>query len=379
MLLILMFSKAALGGESLSTGVLSLTVKEEYQDNVFFDQSEDEDFITSVIPEIQLNHQVDAVRLAMRARLAGLYFHKNDELNEINPSCGAGVNYNTERLNVGADYGFLRDSRKDRDLEETGIVISNRVRKRHTGSFSLGFTLSETASLGLNFGITDDAYEDDEGQDQTSQSFTVYYGRQITEKQTLQLHTGFSRDDYESQTVDGYILFVRGLRAITEKLKTTADIGIQYTKSRLDYEVPFFMDRERDSWNWTGKLDLSYGGEYGSGSVLLKKGIQATSGTGGSSDRTEAVAKIRYRILERLSSSLSTGYAINKTDSESFFTRDKDIRTFRAGWGLNYQIGKDLYFSVSYRYIRQKDETTDTSTKENTAYMQISYRYGHNL
>lgn len=365
----------AIGWAETNSTSLKLNVKEEFQDNSNFNQTREADWIMSVSPEIAFSRKADMFEITLNAGITSHHYRDNGGLDEIDQAYRTGMRYFTERLSIAGNYDFTVDSQKNRDLEETGIIMANSVRNRHSGNASAGYTLSERSSVGLNLGIADDAYEEAEDSDLTSQTASAFYSRQITEKTGIQMHTGFSRDEYETVAVSGHTLFLRGIRAVTEKLKGSADIGIQYTVS--DFEALwFFMEDERYSrWDWIGKVDLSYAGEFWSGTMAISKGIQTASGTGGSSERTQASGSLTYRLLENTTVSHNQGYTINTSQSGELSDRDLETRSWDTGFGIRHMISPDWSLGAFWRYIHEQDMETDIITTGNEAWLQVGWQH----
>ena len=132
---------ASADGDTL---VVSLGLAEEYNDNVFFDRNNEiDDFITTVTPGIELRRRYERTSASLKGMFDIVEYSDNSDLDNIDQRYDANLSQKlTERLSLSGKASYKRDSRADRDIEETGLTYGTDVRKRQQYDAGVGFILS---------------------------------------------------------------------------------------------------------------------------------------------------------------------------------------------------------------------------------------------
>ena len=126
----------------------SLAVRGAFNDNIFYTaDDEEDDFITTISAGLELIERTERLDLDLSATVSPFFYDEYNDLDDVDQNYRGRIGYKiTPRVRLSADAGYALDSRRDRDIETTGLVISTVERKRWTGGLSGDFTLSEKSA-----------------------------------------------------------------------------------------------------------------------------------------------------------------------------------------------------------------------------------------
>lgn len=143
-------AKAFADGDKL---IVSLGLEEEYNDNIFFDYTDEiDDYITTLSPGIEFERENERTSASLKGLFNILMYSDNSELDDVDQLYTAKVSHKlTERLSLSGNGLYTRDSRSDRDVEETGLVLGTDIRKKHRYGAGVGYVVSEKSNVGLNY------------------------------------------------------------------------------------------------------------------------------------------------------------------------------------------------------------------------------------
>ena len=364
----------------------SIAVREEYNDNIFFDDhGEIDDWITTISPGLKLIDRTDRFDINLFARGDCIKYGQNDELNDFDQHYSGNISYRvTSRFKVSADAGYTVDSRRDRDIETTGLVLSSEERKRYSGGLSGDYVLTEKIAASLSYAYERDDFDDPEEVDYKYNSSNLGFTHDLSEffpRTVGQINFGYYYYDSTSTTIDNYSGTVGFNWAMTEVFNLMVDIGTRYTRSefsvlQLDPFNPFriITRKEKDhGWGSVGNVVLSYQGEVTRASLVASKQVRPASGENGTTDRTSFLFKISRRFAEKFSAHLSGEYFLNKADAGELATKNIDEQTISIRPGLSCELIDNLVLTASYTFTRVKDREDHTEPERNLIYVQMSY------
>ncbi len=374
----------------------SIGIKEEYNDNLFFtEKDKKDDFITTILPGLELINRTERLDLNLSARLGGLIYAKNEDLNFLDQFYNGRLRYSIHpKLKVSADAGFTKDFSPDRDLEVTGLVTKAIRRYKYNFSSGAEYTFTEKTKSELSYSFELYDYErDPEYVDTTSHGVNLGLIHDISKyiPNTLgRANIGYYRYNFEETDVDNYYGTIGMSRAISEKWNILLDGGASYVHSEFEVErlvfiPPFFrIVRERDKekgFGWVGQATLSYRGEKTekgaktTGDLTFNHRIMPASGTVGVSERTSFTLSITHRFTYELLGSLSMGYYINRAERGKYSTASIDEATFRINPRIRYEFTKDIALEASYSFTFIKDKEADTDAKRNLFMIYFTIQY----
>jgi len=378
----------------LPTGVLadefklipSIALREEYNDNIFFDDhGEIDDWITTISPELKLIDRTDRFDINLFARGDGIKYGQNDELNDFDQHYSGNIGYRvTSRFRVSAGAGYTVDSRRDRDIETTGLVLSSEERKRYNGSLSGEYVLTEKTAASLSYAYDKDDFDDPEEVDYKYHHSNLGFTHDLSEffpRTVARMNFGYSYYDSSDTTIDIYSGTLGLSWAMTEVFNFLMDLGTRYTSSEFLVAqrhpfIPFVIitREEKDhSWGGVGHVALAYRGEVTTASLSALKDVRPASGDRETTDRTSFSFKISRRFAEKFSAHLSGEYFLNKADAGELSRTDIDEQTISIRPGLSCELIDNLVLTASYTFTRVKDREDHTDPERNLIYVQLRY------
>ncbi len=263
----------------------SIRLKQEYNDNILYTRSDEEDdFISSAIPSLELGYQTEILDLSALARWEGLLYWDHSDLNTINQRYGMDGKYRlTERWSLLGDGFYIKDTTLDSQLEETGVVFRRQDRHRLNAGAGAEYALSERIDLGTNYTYQRTDYNSSSSTDTQSHSMSVYYQRRL--KNEIDVISVFPRLDYAtSDDYDAYntTFNVRWQHPFSETLDTSLLAGLRYTY--IDYQ-----NGQDNTTNWGGVADM-----------WLRKRGELTTGRVGFSNQLQTLSDGSIRNVSRL-------------------------------------------------------------------------------
>ena len=409
-----------------------LAVKGEYNDNIFFAMTdEEEDFVTIISPMLTLRNRTERVNLSLSARYNENIYSKNSDLDTSDQYYNAGFNYQLTAMTAFEIHaGYDETSRLDRDIEiiddetaATGLLMDASTRIRKKGSFSLNSTFSEKFAGSFSYSFYEDDFDDREDNDMRSHSVNAGFTRVlgfIDELTVGRFNCGYSKyrffeservipsshtfrlnmlsleiplrtDDYyfNNSTQDYYFATVGVSRNMGEVFSMVIDVGGRYTESKYETGrriVPvndlfsFFEENIKGKNKSTGSglvanTALSYNGEVTNWSLNLSHDMKPASGRTGSSNRTSVAIDFSRRITYELSWNLSTGYYLNESDSGEYSSTGEDETTVRVRSGIKYNFNKNLSLEGSYNFVRVEDNEDHTDKQRNLFFVSVNFKW----
>ena len=352
----------------------SLTLKQEYNDNILFAATgKERAFITSLSPALDFSGRSERLDTRVSARLNGLLYEGVSRLNSIDQAYNGGFNYRcTPMLKIGLAGNFARESSPDRSIETAGLVEATKdSRQLYTLSGESAWTEQTISSFAYSF----ERIDYDRRADLGSQSHTLNLG--LVHDLSLYLpglkgrgNFGFSRNVFSSATVDGYFASVGASYALHELWSVTADAGGRYTRTDASSGLltPQGVENVQQTGGdtgWVANVALSYQGELSSASLVILRNVTVASGLGGAAERTALALDLNRRLSYQLSTGGSAGYYLNQSDPGEFSARAIDEATLRINPFVRYAFSPDLTLEASYQYTRVIYRLSDSAAGQN--------------
>jgi len=368
--------------------VPSATLKEQYNDNVFYTITDRKsDWVTTLSPALELINKTEKLDVGLQARVDLLYFNEQTDLNAVDQFYKGKLYYSpTNRLRLGAEAGYARDSQPDRDIETTGLVLTAIKRERKTFGVSGDWRITDTTLTALSYKYDRDRY-DRLYADIESQYVDLNVSRDIYPDTKGRLNVGYARFYVPgSSTTDNYTGTVGISYAFHELWTFLIDAGPRYTRTHFNVPTLYLTpsgyavgieERMNDGSGWVGQVAMTYKGERASGSLAAARNIMPASGTTGAASRNSLTLDIRYRFIYELSAFVRAYYFTNKSNPGEFSSRAIDETTTQVVPGLRYEFTRDIALEASYTYSKTKYEQTDTSAERNS--FLVSFRIQHAL
>ncbi|MBA4369023.1 MAG: hypothetical protein C0403_15445 [Desulfobacterium sp.] len=373
----------------------SIHLRQEYTDNLFMTQNDImDDFITTASPGLTVKQQSERLKLNLNSRLDRAWYHQNNELNGFDKVASGGLSYAvTERLDLSADASYLRDSRPDRDLDDTGLILDSTKRDRYNGGVSGNYLISEktSATLSSSFHLDDYQTEGNENNDYKSNTVNMGIYHQpawLNQLTTIFCNAQYSQYAYETSTVDYYSISTGAESDVSETFNIRFDLGARYTVSEFQtskwvlsnppygYEIVSVEETNR-SKGGIGQISLNYHGEFIHCAMRVSHDIQPASGRDGSSERTSMALTVGKRFTEELNCSLDGSYFVNNADEDEFSSVAIDEETFQLSFKSRYNFSPFVYLEAGHSFTRIMDETADDKVDRNLTF--INYVHGFEM
>ena len=357
-----------------------LGAKEEYNDNIFFNFDDPvDDYITSLSGGLKFLNQTERTDLYLSGIVERLIYSDEKDLNATDQHYKGRFGYKfTPRLGAKVDAAYSKDSRPDRDVAASGLILSTVPRQIQNYGGAVNYALTEITASNLYYRYTRQDFQPRD----FNQDFPDYRAHragfgfthqldQYLANATGRFNLGYNRFKYpETGTETKVIIATVGLAyELTEKWQLFIDIGPDYYDSEFEL---FGRNSTSNGWGGTGTLRIAYTGEYTGSSLNIFHGIEPASGQDGSAQRTSAIFDIFYRFAERGRTGLNTGYYINKADAGELALLPLDEHTFNIRPWLRFDIIYDkLYLEASYTYSYVKDKNIDRNRDRNLIWLQL--------
>jgi len=141
-----------------------LSLREEYNDNIFLDSTREEeidDRITTISPGARLRGRTEKLDASLQTSFDILKYARNDDLDETDQEYSGSITCKiSERLRASAQAREIEDSRADRDIETTGLVLGAEKRHRRQLGSSADYALSEKATATLSYSYYKETFDD---------------------------------------------------------------------------------------------------------------------------------------------------------------------------------------------------------------------------
>ena len=354
----------------------SIAVKEEYNDNIFVTQSgEIDDYITTLSPGIKLEQRTARLNLSLSGRLDGLIYMDNNDLNHIDQDYSGRVQYQlTPRMGSGFEAGYLLDSRPDRDIESTGLVLGTDIRHRLRFRVFGDYLLTEKTAATISYTYNKEGFDEAPLNDFFSHTADIGFTHNLETlwKSTLgRMNFGYTIVDYTRSKVDNYSATLGIERRLSEFYRFIFDIGPRFT--RTEFDIPWVAPNE--VWGVRGQISLTYSGEYTNIRLNLSHDVQPASGQTGSTLRTGLSTNIGRRFSDKFRGDLSASYFLNKTEQQGFAFSNIEENSFSIRPRLRYEFTRDMALEAYYAYTIIDDQVNDTERVQNIIYLRFTLRY----
>ncbi len=369
----------------------SVSVRQEYNDNIFFDtKNEVDDPITRIRTGLDLFDRTERLDLRLAGFLTPFFYWDKNELNSVDQDYSGRVSYRlTPLLSAGADASVRVDHQPDRDIETTGLAYGDnrRIQQRYGADLAYQFTERNAASLAYGYSRENWRNVQDEGlEDYDSHSVTLGLSRELGAARGVTvglINFGWAFYDYESSQTNYYFGTVGARHRLTEVFTVSGDVGARYTDSRFDVlrlrivppGVPKIVTREEEDsgFGGVGHLSVAYAGERTRASLGGSHDVNAASGSRGVVQRTGLTFDGGYLVTEKLRLGIFAGAFRNKSDNEQFSSAKIDEYSYSVRPSLRWEIIRDLTLEAGYAFTYIVDRADDDNAMRNVAYLQLAW------
>ena len=344
----------------------SILLREAYDDNIYLTaDNEKDDFITTVIPRINLGYQGNRLDLSLDYGAAFSFYAKNSRENEVRQSGSL-----ASRLTISRDRFFLKlddtyvrtqvDQRRSTsgDSSTTSLVNSTDVNTLRVNPY-LQLPLTSRTTYNLGYTYENISYWNGVGDDTQNHILATGISSQLSEKIVASLnysyrfHRPTQSDDYDMQNVSAGLTY-----QVSPKLSLSGTVGQVY----FNYSDPAISDSSSLVWSAKGdyKLteNLSLNGGYAVGF--------SDSVDQGTYESKSATAGINY------SGSIPVTIVFFKTE-DIYQDSNREDRSNGVRIGTSLPLGSRMQLKAGGMYTRYKFLPEDERTDRYSALASIEY------
>ena len=364
--------------------------KQEYNDNLYFVSSGTatspmkSDFISTLSPQLTLQRKGEQLQFSLTGRLDRRWYWSTTDLNATDQTYRGNFRYAMgPRYSISGKGDYIQDSRPDRDIQTTGLVLTTAKRNRQVYGLSQEYIMSERTMATLSLDWMKDTYE------QTGSTFIDLESRSgsltfmhdlsaLAENTKSMLNFGFSQYSYTEMEINNYSGTVGLSRQLDEKWTFIVSGGARYTYSRFTYQPIFFIPAERVrtyGLGGVGQLAITYKGEKTEASLAAARDLAPAYGQAGAAERTMFSLSMKRKFTYELSGIFSGSYFFNKSDQGDYSATTIDTETLNLSPGLRYDMSKDFYIESTYTYARVKDNASNTVADRNLVMLRFCLQH----
>ena len=368
MILLMMVSQEAAGDEFKVTPAIA--VKQEYNDNILYWPSDTQhDFITTTSPELNITDKTERMEANLSGRLDERLYSIHGGLNATDQFYeGSGKYALTPRLNLSGKAFYSQDSNQDRDLNVTGLALTNVQRARQNYTASGDYLLSEKTRTTFSYDYLKDNYDSPTYTDLEANTMGIgfihnlSYFMQATKARGNIVYASYNMTGAQ---VDNYEATIGINRALNEKWNLLLDGGARYTDTKISVYVPIEEVGRSQGYGPIGSLALTYAGEVSNASITIRQDVLPASGITGASERTSSSFSVDRKFTYELSGILSGGYFVNKASAGELSATRIDEESIWISPNVRYELTKDAYIEASYTYNKTWYHVTQETAERN--------------
>ncbi len=376
----------------------SISLKGEYNDNIFFDSTnEEKDFVSTISPGFELIEKTERLNLNLNSQLHRIIYADESDLNAYDHEQRANFLFDfTPKLNLTARGLFKKDSQPDRDVETAGLTTGKEKRIRQHYEIGSLFALNERNSAFISYAYDSDDYNDiaetDEAVDFSSHTGNINLSHNFFARGRPSIgrfNFSYTRYYFDSNRIskdpiiDNYSATVGIEHEIDEVLLIAFDVGGRYSRSEFDqistnpfppFETKKQKQRQSEKGG-IGQIVFLYNGETSKVNLSAYREFEAASSAGGVTERTSFSFNLYRQFLHELGGGLFAEYFLNKADRGKSANRNIDKETYRIGVQSRYVFSAQSELKASYNYIRQHDDENDNSLNRNVFFIRFTYKH----
>ena len=348
----------------------SLKLTGGYNDNILFNRTATIDaYYTSVKPEISLKLESDRYNLGLDTYAEIFRYPEEKDLDYESYRYDMGGSYQiSERLNILSNFGYIKDTTLDSELEETGRVVEREDRKRYQGDSTLSYEFNEVSEIDMEYLYRSTEYESRDRVDRTANRVRLAYRRWFNSRlDRLILRPSYTIADTEdNQDIEYYNFSIGWTHIFSETLLMRNFIGYGQTITT--------KNGDKDS-TWTGNADFSITrtGELLSFRMGIRNNINLDA-NGELEEVDRFYLNLDRKMTERVSANLYGSIYANRPPGElnSVNSVFYDIRP-----GLSYAITENHVLNAFYRYSYEEDRTNSNNQERtrNVIELNLVFQY----
>lgn len=352
--------------------VPSVSVRETWDGNVFFDDFED--LVQRVAPQFLLQSASPRLTTSTTASVDIFNYRDHTEYNRVNQLYKHRSSYTLDpRTELGLDASLLLDHTFETELEESGLVLERGRRERYFISPSLSRLLDEKTRLGMEYRFQATEYEQEEDTDSRLHGIGVSLSRRMDDQRTTLLGSvDLQRVDYDPMDGDGRQWTAQAMAGLAYDFAPDKDIivkgGFSYTDSDFEFDSG---DRTDESWGFVFDATANWYWELTKLSLSASRSLTASS-FGENITRDRILLHVDHRLAERLFCFANISLFRSETEG---VVDDEERRTLKFSPGLRFRLTEQADIRLGYSYTGTEDVEADDFENRNAVFGQLDIRF----
>jgi len=363
------------------TIIPSLTLEGEYNDNIFFERTNEvDDYIGHVNPALEFGYVSELLDLKANADVDFLYYSDQTDLDTENQFYELGFGYQIfERWKISSGGSYRKDTTFDSFLEETGRVNVRDDLRHYAAGGGLSYEINERSDIDIDYNYSKTDFELDSSIDNERHTVELFYNNTLKNNlDIITLQPSYShRNAYRSHgnldvsEADTYTLSFIWTHPFSETLRLKSKIGGRYTEQS-------YNDERQDEDNWGVVADINLNKTAEKYSVLLGYSRDLTTDIDGDEIEVDRIyCSLNRQITERFSFRILGKLFFSRVDAQSdSVSDDEDRRFFEITPSLNYLITENHYLELAYSYSNENDDDEKPSKRDrNRVWLNITFTF----
>jgi hypothetical protein len=355
---------------------LNLSAQWEYNDNIFWNTDDAiDDVIYTLSGGLTFHNRTERADADLSGRVERLNYLDHEALDATDQFYTGKASYLfSPRWRSGVNAGFSQDSRPDRDVETTGLVLGTAERDRtDLGGFTT-FYATENTSATLSYSYEDEAYDQGEFSDmigyQAGLGVQHNWGS-LFDNTFLSFNLNYGRYEYDTANIDIYSGTLGFEKHISELWRFFIAGGANYQETEFVSSGVTVL--ETDKRGSVGRVGLDYLGEYTRFGISGSKDLTPSSGFSGTTERTSLAMNWSRRLAQKSRVGLNLSYHLNEAEAGKLAAVDVDEETFSISPNLKIALFNDFYLIAKYTYSQVDNRIADTTTRRRYVVLQVAY------
>jgi hypothetical protein len=367
----------------------SLTMKEEYNDNVYFATTPRvHAYLTIASPKLELVKKDERTDASLSIRLSEIIDseHEGKTITALNQDYQGRASYLLDpRLQFSLAAGYTIDNRPSANVEKDGIVINALSRYNQIYSAGTKYVLSEKDSVNLSYLYQQEDFSGQPQSDNRTHATGVEFAHDL--RKYLPDSQGiagfnFSRLEFAGSTTNNYAATIGIKWAFNETWTFAANMGGRYTDTVSDIlavsplQKPIGIVRESNSgWGLVGDATISVRGEVNNGSLILKHDVAAAPSRTGAAETTSISLNYRHSFTPKFTAQTTLGYCFSNSNGDGTATSRIDEDFFQCSTNLRYEFTRNMAVETTYGYAKAIYNQNNTKTDRNSVLMSLTIRH----
>ena len=356
------------------TVVPSITLRGEYDDNVYFTRTDEiSDYLAIISPGLKLDYATEVFNIRGSGLVDVLRYVDEKDINTENQRYTINGGYQLmERWALSGDFSYIKDTTLDSELEETGIVYVREDRERFNAGAGLSYQVSELSDMGVNYAYSKTDYDEIGFEDYNTNLVSLSYNRKFNDGvDVFTIRPRYSRGSSDESDVDGYRLNFGWTHLPSETYRLRVFLGGRYA-------VQNFKDDRDTNGNWGGVADISLQKRAETHSVTIGVGsdIYLRPDTDELSQVYKIYCNLTRRVTERFSAGVNSRLSLTQPDDADAIY-DKEIWYFTVTPSLSYRLTENHSLRLSYSYQQQYDRNIEDDPRiaRNRVWLSLNFNF----